>query len=191
MYSINYWKTRANFSGNGSRGDLLRFKINFLNEFIKDNNISSILDFGCGDLHLARELNVDEYVGLDIVERPKPQNVASKSFTLKIKRFDEVSEQRSFDLCMSIDVFFHILKDEEDYLKAYIDNMVNHSSKFVIIYAHDSDDPNAVIQAVGAKHVFNSNWKKFIRAQSNLKLIYEQTSCHEGSFAKFFVFEKF
>lgn len=184
MYSINYWKGRANWSGAGSRGALLDFKTNFVNNFIKDNEVSSVLDFGCGDMHFAKQLSVDEYVGVDIVDRAIPSDVASKNFKLVVKRFDEVQEDREFDLCMAIDVLYHIVRGEEDYLESLLDNMILHSSKYLLIYAQDSDQ-NILGES---EHVYNCPWKKLMR-ERNVELIYEQESPEPGSAAKFYAFK--
>jgi len=44
MKSINIWKDRPNESGSGSRGNLASFKIDYINKFIKDNEINYIND---------------------------------------------------------------------------------------------------------------------------------------------------
>jgi hypothetical protein len=50
--SAQYWEDRyvnGMTSGSGSYGRLAEFKAEFLNEFVADHKISSIVEFGCGD----------------------------------------------------------------------------------------------------------------------------------------------
>ena len=50
--SNEYWENRYKnneTSGDGSYGKLALFKSSIINNFIKDYNIKSILDLGCGD----------------------------------------------------------------------------------------------------------------------------------------------
>lgn len=53
-------------SGLGSRGDVLQLKRRILGELIAANPESSVLDWGCGDLEVSRELPCRDYTGVDI-----------------------------------------------------------------------------------------------------------------------------
>ena len=71
MRSINFWKKRyssGNDSGSGSAGFLLEEKTKFLNDMIDEKDIKSVLDFGHGDLRVAKGINVKEYTGIDIFD---------------------------------------------------------------------------------------------------------------------------
>ena len=50
MRSVDFWKEKysrgaRSSSGLGSKGELLNFKVNFINDFIQRNKIKTILDF--------------------------------------------------------------------------------------------------------------------------------------------------
>ncbi|GAJ08100.1 unnamed protein product, partial [marine sediment metagenome] len=50
--SREYWESRyagGGTSGAGSYGKPAEFKAQVLNSFVKDNGISSVIEFGCGD----------------------------------------------------------------------------------------------------------------------------------------------
>ena len=185
MRSIDIWKSRPNWSGAGSRGDLLKFKVDFVNKFVKDYEVSSILDLGCGDLQFASQLIVDKYTGVDIVDHAHPTSIAAKDFTTTISRFDELGDHDDAELCMSIDVLYHILPDEEDYLHATLDNLFSKSRKYVIIYAQDPEDTNLYDNGY---HMCNSQWKSYLE-KKDVTLIYEQEECMTGTGAKFFAYQ--
>ena len=186
MRSLNYWRGRANYSGSGSRGNLLAFKLKFINNFIKDHGIESVLDFGCGDMHFASKIEVDYYKGIDIVDRKIPSQVRAKKFELSVNRFDEVDEGREFDLCTSIDVLYHLLEEEQAYLDSCLDKMINHSSRYLLIYAQDSDIKDTLGHP--QSHLYNCPWKNLIRTK-NVELIYEQDKPEPGTSAKFYAFK--
>lgn len=185
MKSINIWKSRPNWSGAGSRGDLLKFKIDFVNKFVKDYEVSSILDLGCGDLHFASQLSVDKYTGVDIVDHVHPTSIAAKDFTTKVSRFDELDDVDGAELCMSIDVLYHILPDEVDYLHAALDNLFIKSTKYILVYAQDPE--NTTVRDNG-NHICNSQWKSYLE-EKDVTLIYEQETPMAGSGAKFFAYK--
>ena len=66
---IDYWENRYErglTSGAGSYGRLAHFKAEVLNEYVNQNKILSVVEFGCGDgaqLSLAKYAN---YIGLDL-----------------------------------------------------------------------------------------------------------------------------
>lgn len=183
MESIDYWQKRYAkrssdnvCSGKGSRGKFLDHKVSFLNGFIKQNNIKSILDFGYGDSVVSSKLNVETYVGIDI--EPKLENnknkYCAKNVSLITSRFDEFISNEKFDLVMSLDVIYHIDgEDEIGYKLISIDRMYNFSNHFIIYYDVDTDE-----------------WKKYLEENYPVELIYEQKEFIKGTTAKFFVYKK-
>ena len=185
LRSSEIWKQRSSNSGVGSRGDLAKYKIDFINNFIKENNIKNMIDFGCGDLQIASRLEVEEYLGVDIVEHKHPNNIKSDKFETIVCRFDKLPRIEKAELCTCLDVFYHILSDEKKYLETAIQEIVNHSSKFIIIYAQDSyrSEFNN-----WRGHMNNSPWRQ-IMEKYKLSLLFEQEEPQRGSSAKFFVYE--
>ena len=67
--SAAYWEQRyrsGGHSGAGSYGRLAGFKATVLNRLVRDNGISTAMEFGCGDGNQLALLEVADYVGLDV-----------------------------------------------------------------------------------------------------------------------------
>jgi 2-polyprenyl-3-methyl-5-hydroxy-6-metoxy-1,4-benzoquinol methylase len=67
IYKYNLWLFG---SGSGSLAINNKPYINFLQNFIKEKSIKSIIDIGCGDWQLFEKINLSntKYLGLDLVE---------------------------------------------------------------------------------------------------------------------------
>lgn len=61
-YSINMVKG----SGPGSRGIYLELKNRIISELIYRDEIASVVDIGCGDIEILRDVKVPKYTGIDI-----------------------------------------------------------------------------------------------------------------------------
>lgn len=182
--SEKYWISRYGEGGNsgaGSIGALLKFKADFINDFIRENDIHTVTDFGHGDLALANLLVGAKYTGIDIFDAGR-RNV--NGLDLVKSRFDQY-EGSSTDLVTCIDVLYHIIKGEQDYLFASIDKMISVASKFIIIYAQDSRIPNNM-----ANHMWNGPWLQHMLQSKDVELVYEQQSPIHGTTAKFYVFKR-
>ena len=69
IYQEERWG-KGKGSGSGSRPKFNKDYISFLENFLKDNNIKSVIDYGCGDWQFSQYVdwgNID-YLGLDIVD---------------------------------------------------------------------------------------------------------------------------
>ena len=69
IYEKELWG-RGKGSGAGSRPKFNAPYISFLENFLRDNNIKSVIDFGCGDWQFSQYIdwgNVN-YLGLDVVD---------------------------------------------------------------------------------------------------------------------------
>ena len=89
--SLNYWESRyrdGGTSGSGSFGRLAEFKANVINSFVQNNNIGSVIEFGCGDGNQLSLASYPSYIGLD---------TSHKAIELCKKRFKE-DKSKSGDL---------------------------------------------------------------------------------------------
>lgn len=188
-----YWDIRymqGGDSGSGSRGDLLSWKAEVINQFIKQKKIKSVMDFGCGKGDLASLINVDAYYGYDI----SPQAVKLCPKTLG-KSFDVLPEYlNQSDLAMSIDVIFHCV-DVESYDK-HLFNLFQAGKKFVIIYGFDHEVDGTIHYA---NHYFPRKFTKDIEIMyPKLKLIKtiknkypaEKYGPENGSLSNFYIYQK-
>ncbi len=68
--TAQYWETRYRTGGNsgaGSRGRLGAFKTHMVNQFVIQNRINGVVEFGCGDGNLLSMLSLSNYVGVNVL----------------------------------------------------------------------------------------------------------------------------
>jgi SAM-dependent methyltransferase len=152
--SRQYWETRyrlGGHSGEGSRGEAQLYKTGIINQFVKDNAINSVIEFGCGDGQQLRTLHIPHYVGVDVSPtvlstcRKEFGDDPSKVFVL----LDDYAGQHA-ELSMSVDVIFHLVEDNtyDDYLA----RLFAAGTRFVIIYSTSTD-----LADTGVSHVRHRN----------------------------------
>lgn len=70
IYDTNYWGGNMSKSGRGSDPDQTEVLVSVLREFMERQNISVMVDLGCGDCTWVKEVMINPlryYVGVDIV----------------------------------------------------------------------------------------------------------------------------
>jgi SAM-dependent methyltransferase len=148
--SADYWRRRYRAgldSGAGSYGELAQFKASVLNEFVRENAVQSVIEFGCGDGNQLSLAQYPCYLGLDVsleaidLCRARFARDPDKAFlfydpvrTVNLERFS------SADLTLSLDVIYHLLED--DVYDRYLQMLFACSRKFVIIYSSNNTAPN-------------------------------------------------
>lgn len=188
-----YWDRRyreGRTSGAGSEGDEGAYKAAYVSKFVTDNDVMSILDWGCGDGQVLRKMDLPglgdpEYVvytGVDV----SPTIVARMRREFPFLEFhapeDAVNWGFSAELTLSMDVLFH-LPDDIDYF-GYLDQLFGSSTRFVVIYATNYAGGRT------ARHVFRREFTPDIAERfPDWKLTTVETSLREG-LASFFVYEK-
>jgi cyclopropane fatty-acyl-phospholipid synthase-like methyltransferase len=197
--SDQYWRERYEKGGNsgeGSYGALSKYKAEFINSFVAEKNISSIIEFGCGDGNQASLFTFANYTGIDISEKCVESCKALlgkrgyEFIVLEDYLADEVEE--AFDLALSLDVVYHLVEDE--IYNAYISKLFKSSSRYVLVYASNfnSFDPNL-------PHVRHREFSRDVElAFPDWTLVETEKNPYEkphdskvyGSFAKFHLFEK-
>ncbi len=141
--SSSYWEQRYANGGNsgaGSYNNLAEFKAEVLNNFIKENNIHNVIEFGCGDGNQLSLINYPKYIGLDVAKtaiiicKNKFRNDKSKSFYLyDTNAFVDNHKLFHSELSISLDVIYHLIEDEV--FNQYMEHLFDASSRFVLIYA--------------------------------------------------------
>jgi SAM-dependent methyltransferase len=193
--SGKYWEDRYAAGGNsgvGSYDKFAEFKAEILNAFVANENIKSVIEFGCGDGNQLTLANYPSYLGLDVSstvislckERFATDN--SKTFEL-MQKYDG----KTSDLTLSLDVIYHLVEDEV--FESYISSLFNAATRYVIVYSNNYDEAGS-----GAAHVKNRKFTTWIEAnQSNWKLkehipnrYPDQGDYTTGSFADFYIYEK-
>lgn len=142
--SKDYWNTRykrGGTSGAGSYNRLAEFKADIINGFVKDNNIKTVLEWGCGDGNQLKYANYPQYIGLDISEKAIDickelyKNDTSKEF---FYIGDDSFKGFKAELVLSLDVIYHLVED--DVYEQYMNNLISSSSRYIIIYSCNEDE---------------------------------------------------
>ncbi|OGO06859.1 MAG: hypothetical protein A2Y92_03790 [Chloroflexi bacterium RBG_13_57_8] len=139
--SRTYWEQRyagKGNSGSGSSGRLAGFKAAIINQFVKENNIKTVIEFGCGDGSQLSLADYPEYTGLDVSPtaiklcREKFSGDNSKKFYL-LESAAENAGLSPADLALSLDVIYHLT--EEEVFQTYMKMLFASATRYVIIYS--------------------------------------------------------
>lgn len=200
--SQNYWEQRYEKGGNsgaGSYGRLSEYKADFLNNFAKKNNVSSVIEFGSGDGNQLKLFKFKKYIGLDVSKTSiaicinQYAKDTDKSFYLyDSQHFLDNQRVFSADLTMSLDVIYHLVEDEV--FEKYMRDMFNAADKYVIIYASNTNE-NPWGQAQHVRHRKFTDWVK--KYQKDWTLVDQvkneyslETNEIDESFADFYIYKK-
>lgn len=166
--SKDFWEKRYLSGGNsgcGSYGNLALFKANIINEFIKNNNIDTIIDYGVGDGNQLKLIDTQNknYIGIDISHTilKKCKEIFIKDNTKIFLHTDDINDNLKANLVISCDVIYHLI-EEKTYLE-YMKNLFNMSTKYVIIYSKNEN----------LNHVEHVKFRKFED--------YIDNNCHKWS----------
>ncbi|MEP6951276.1 MAG: hypothetical protein ABI863_18450 [Ginsengibacter sp.] len=145
--AADYWEKRyqkEGTSGTGSYGTLAMYKAGVLNKFVVENNVTTVIEFGCGDGNQLQQFEFPSYIGLDVsltaIEKCIDifKNDSTKSFFIYDHRgFVDNLKTFKAGLALSLDVLYHLLED--DVFEVYMKHLFSSSTRFVIIYAWDID----------------------------------------------------
>jgi hypothetical protein len=193
--SASYWETRyasGGHSGVGSYNKFAQFKADVLNQFVREHQIASVIEFGCGDGNQLTLASYPEYSGYDVSSTAVAM-CRERFATDLAKAFRMVREYagETADLAISLDVVFHLVEDSifEDYMR----RLFAASRRYVIVYSSDTDDN----QGYEGTHVRHRKFTRWVGDNlSNWKLIQHIPNRYpyrgdytQGSFADFFIYE--
>ena len=140
--SAEYWIRRYENkvgSGRGSYGELARFKSSVLNQFAQDQNVASVIEYGCGDGNQLKSAGYRSYVGFDV--SPAAVSQCREVFSADgTKRFELVSDYKGevAELTLSLDVVYHLTED--DVFEKYMRRLFASSTRFVILFSSDQSE---------------------------------------------------
>jgi hypothetical protein len=199
--SAKWWEQRYSSGGNsgeGSYGKLAEFKAEVVNEFVKENGVVSVVEFGCGDGNQLQLALYPTYIGLDISK--KAVEICEEKFFSDVDKFffvynpyhfDVKAKQFKADLALSLDVIYHLVED--DLYITYLKHLFESGMKHVIIYASDKDQSGGFYERQVRHRNFTKdvarlfpNWK--LREKIKNKYPIEERS-GQTSFSDFFIFE--
>ena len=198
--SQEYWEQRYATGGNsgaGSYNRLAEFKAEVINNFIKENDIKTIIELGCGDGNQLSYMNYPSYIGLDVSKtiikscKDKFKEDKTKSFYI-YDSFSCVDNHGLFtaELSLSLDVIYHLVENE--IFESYMYQLFKSGSKHVIIYSSDFEDDQVY-------HEKNRNFTKWVNSSiagwtlvKKIKNKYplDPSRRHDTSKADFFIYSK-
>jgi SAM-dependent methyltransferase len=159
--SEQYWEdlyASGGNSGPGSYNRSARYKAAILNEFIKDQNLKTILEWGCGDGNQLRLATYPHYVGVDVSRTAI--SMCRQIFALDgTKTFflaHEIPERfQSAECALSLDVVYHLIEDDVYY--TYMKRLFASATRFVVIYAWNVEE-DSPINGGHVRHRAVLNW---------------------------------
>ena len=190
--SASYWEqhySAGGSSGEGSYGELASFKAEVLNAFVADNQVTSVLELGCGDGHQLSLARYPTYVGLD---------VAATAIDLCTRRFAEDTTKSFFwydparfvnngalsaELAMSLDVIYHLIEDEV--FDRYMRQLFAAATRFVAIYSSDLDEGDSHAHV---RHRPFSTWVAAHQPEWRLLHTVDNPIEHRPTAARFFFY---
>jgi SAM-dependent methyltransferase len=161
--STRYWERRyraGGTSGAGSYGAQARYKADFLNALVLEEDAASVVELGCGDGNQLSLARYPRYLGLDVSEtavRACIERFAddpTKSFALYHPGlFADPAGFVRADIGLSLDVIYHLIED--DAFDRYMRDLFRSATRLVVIYATDADGRR---RAAHVRHRTFSDW---------------------------------
>lgn len=194
--SSSYWDSRyanGGNSGDGSYGELAKFKSGIINNFVFENRINSVIEFGCGDGNQLSLAKYPRYVGIDVspTALQRCQERFHRDQTKTFLRYDEPTANAArAELVLSLDVIYHLVED--DIYEKYMSHVFEAATRFVIIYSDNEEAPRDMIHV---RHRKFSDWIEQHRPNWRLlrhipnKFPWEPAT-QRGSFSDFWIYEK-
>jgi len=157
-----YWKERyrtGGDSGPGSEGRLAEFKAEIINEFAAKEKVESVIEFGCGDGRQLKLSRYQKYLGIDISEivLEKCRMIFADQSEYRFQSLEEYIDETA-DLTLSLDVIAYL--GDDDMFSTYMNKLFNAATRYVIIYASNSDSP----PALSVPHLRNREFTLWVAA---------------------------
>jgi hypothetical protein len=146
--SAQYWEDRYASGGNSGAGSYkrsARYKAAILNAFMKDHNVITVLEWGCGDGNQLRFATYPYYVGVDVSRTAISmcRQIFAYDATKKFFLTDDIPDQfRSAECAISLDVIYHLIED--DVYHNYMKRLFASATRFVVIYAWNVEEDSPI-----------------------------------------------
>ncbi len=190
----NYWELNyllGQSSGTGSYGVLAEFKANVINAYILKKNITSVIEFGCGDGNQLSYMDYKQYLGLDIaksaIDLCKAQygSDENKSFLWYQPGYLINKSFITAELVVCLDVLYHIVEDG-DFIQT-LNDIFSCAGKAVILYTKIAEaDKETEIETIKDRDIF-----KYLEKYKDFKVTELIPQKHPGiSSADFIILER-
>ena len=192
--SSNYWELRYRRGGNsgaGSYNRLAEFKASFLNSFVAQHQVNSVIEFGSGDGSQLKLARYPRYIGVDVSVKAI-ELCNSMFFGDTYKHFlqsDAFVEDTCADLTLSLDVIYHLVEDA--IYEAYMRRLFKCAERFVIVYSSNMS------QNASSRHIRHrqfTHWVEqnepqwYLHSTVTNAYPYDAADPDHTSFADFYVF---
>jgi SAM-dependent methyltransferase len=141
--SARFWEqnyARGDTSGAGSYGRAAQAKADFLNAFVRQHAVRSVVEFGCGDGNQLSLADYPRYVGLDVsrtaiglCRRRFAADPAKSFFLYDGGCFADRGGIFAADLAISLDVIYHLTEDQV--FETYLRHLFAAGQRFVVVYS--------------------------------------------------------
>lgn len=153
-----YWERRyagGKTSGSGSYGRLAAYKADLLNNFVKNHEVTSVIEFGCGDGNQLTLAEYPRYIGYDVsmTAIAKCREIFSNDPSKEFHLISEYTGGKA-DLVLSLDVIYHLVED--DLFDSYMHMLFDAADRYVIIYSSNDQFMRDVNQHV--RHRRFTDW---------------------------------
>lgn len=193
--SQHYWAARyaqGGTSGAGSYGRLAEFKAEVLNDFVRENDIRTVVEHGCGDGNQLALAAYPRYLGLDVTTEAVAlcRSRFARDATKEFRTLSEYGGERA-EVALSLDVIFHLVEDHV--FETYMHRLFTSAERFVIVYSSNHDEP-ASETAAHVRHRCFTRWIEqhapLWRMRAHIPNRFPLREVQEGSFADFFIYER-
>jgi SAM-dependent methyltransferase len=191
--SAAYWESnyaRGLTSGRGSYGALGEAKAAFLNAFVREHGVRSVVEFGCGDGHQLSMAEYPRYIGLDVsptaiglCRRLFADDPAKSFFRYDGTCFVDRAGVFAADLAISLDVIYHLVEDSV--FMSYMTHLFSSGKMFVIVYSTNTLIPGTP----SIRHRCFTSWVEARCPQWRLMQVTEGPDARPGR-PDFFVYER-
>ena len=191
--SEQYWIKRyakGQGSGAGSHGKLATFKAEVVNRFVRERQIQSVIEFGCGDGHQLRLMRFPHYTGFDVspVALLKCTTLFENDATKRFKPIDQCNGETA-ELALSLDVIYHLVED--DVFEDHMAKLASAAEEYIIIYSSNTDVETKESHVKHRRFTDDSNAvTKDFRLIKYIPNRYPYPQNTTGSFADFYIYRR-
>lgn len=161
---VNYWEERYSSgrnSGQGSYGEEAKFKADCINHIIKEMEVKTLTEIGCGDGNQLGYINVDNYYGYDIsptiIKKCTEKYKSDETKHFSVINIDDYSKVKPADMIISLDVIFHLVTPES--FDNYMKELFSGKYKVIAIYTMRQIPQNTENMAAHVKANDVMEWK--------------------------------
>lgn len=150
IYEFGGWESQG--SGPGSKLEFNSDLIAYLNNFISQNSVSSLIDLGCGDLQWMPQVFSSgiDYVGVDFCQSVINQNTTNyPDKTFIFSDFKNLSEAR--EVSFSKDVIHH----DRDNMSEIFDKISQLASRYCMIVVPEYMKRQATFEILIDQHGYS------------------------------------